>query len=198
MKESKTISSTATRRQFLRTCGLMGLGLAAGQCRPLSGSCGRAADRESIAVTRTMPLMGTFVSITAVHDSRDLGEEAVGRAFEEMERLIRVFDRHRGDTAVSVLNRDGRVSGAPTELSTVVERSLSLHTLSEGAFDPTVAPSWKPFATAPPKASAWTSRRPRWAELLVLVSARQVSSHDGRITLGRQGMAVTLDGIAKG
>lgn len=198
MKESKTISSTSTRRQFLRTCGLMGLGLAVGSVVPSVAHAVSRPGRDSMAVTRTLPLMGTFVAITAVHESRDLGEEAVGRAFDEMERLIRVFDRHRGDTAVSVLNRDGRLSGAPAELSAVVALSLSLHSLSEGAFDPTVAPVVDAFRRRAAEGLSLDLSPAAMTDLLILVDARQVSSHDGRITLGRQGMAVTLDGIAKG
>jgi thiamine biosynthesis lipoprotein len=151
-----------------------------------------------MAVTRTLLLMGTFVAMTAVDESRDLGEETVGRAFDEMERLIRVFDRHRGDTAVSLLNRDGRVSGAPAELVALVARSLSLHSLSEGAFDPTVAPVVDAFSSRAAEGLSLDRSPAEMTDLLSQVGARRLTSHDGRMTLGRQGMAVTLDGIAKG
>ena len=198
MKESKAISSTATRRQFLRTCGLTGLGFAAGSALPPVAHAVARLGRNSIAVTRTLPLMGTFVALTVVHESRDLGEEAMGRAFEEMVRLIRIFDRHRGDTAVTVLNRDGRLASAPPELNTVVERTLSFHSLSEGAFDPTVAPIVDALRSRAADGRSLSLAPAELAELMALVDARQIRCQDGRITLGRQGMAVTLDGIAKG
>lgn len=192
MKKATTMESIFTRREFLRSCGLVGLGLAAVGAMPAAAHAAVRLASGAQAVTRTLPLMGTFVSITAVHDSHDLAEEAVGRAFEEMQRLCAVFDRHRGDTAISALNGEGRLSGAPAELSAVLERSLSLHSLSDGAFDPSVAPLVDALrdGVAP--------SRQELAELMALVDARQIAVSGERITLGRQGMALTLDGIAKG
>ncbi len=198
MKQVKTISSTLTRREFLRTCGVMGLGLAAAGAVPAASSANMRLGRTGIAVTRTLPLMGTFVAITVVHESVDLAEAAVGRAFQEMERLMSVFDRHRGDTAVSVLNRDGRLSGAPWELSTVLERARSIHGLSDGAFDPTVAPVVDALRRRAAEGLSLELSQGEMAELLALVDATQVHNQDGCITLVRQGMALTLDGIAKG
>lgn len=198
MKVARIITITPTRRQFLRACGFMGLGLAACSAVPSLAQAAVRLGRAGITVAHTLPLMGTFVAITAVHEARDLSEEAVGRAFEEMERLIRIFDRHRGDTAVTVLNRDGRLASAPPELNTVVERSLSFHSLSEGAFDPTVAPIVDVLRSRAADGRSLSLTPAELAELLALVDAREIQCQDGRITLGRQGMAVTLDGIAKG
>lgn len=198
MKVARIITITPTRRQFLRACGFTGLGLAACSAVPSLAQAAVRQGRAGIAITRTLPLMGTFVAVTAVHESRVLSEEAVGRAFEEMERLIRIFDRHRGDTAVAVLNRDGRLASAPPELNTVVEHSLSFHSLSEGAFDPTVAPIVDALRSRAADGLSLSLTPAELAELLSLVDARQIRCQDGRITLGRQGMAVTLDGIAKG
>lgn len=198
MKQSSTSLGNMTRRDFLRTCGATGLGLVAGGTLPSSIQAAALFGRATTCITRTLPLMGTLVTITVVCDSRDLGEEAVGRAFEEMARLIRIFDRHQGDTAVSVLNRDGRLADAPAELSAVVKRSVSLNVLSDGAFDPTVAPVVDAFRNRAASRIGLDFSPVEMAELLVLVNARQVHCQNGRIVFGRQGMALTLDGIAKG
>ncbi|MEW5773403.1 MAG: FAD:protein FMN transferase [Thermodesulfobacteriota bacterium] len=198
MKKAMTIDSIFTRREFLRSCGLLGLGLAAAGAAPAAASAAARMGRDGQTVSRTLPLMGTFVTLTAVHESRDLAEEAVGRAFAEMERLCAVFDRHRGDTAVSVLNRDGRLSGAPAELSAVVERSLSLHSLSGGAFDPSVAPLVDTLRNRAAAGKGLDLSRAELAELLALVDARQIRMDGDRLALGKAGMALTLDGIAKG
>jgi thiamine biosynthesis lipoprotein len=193
MKKATNMDSICTRRAFLRSCGVLGLGLAAVGAVPAAARAAVRLGSGGHVVARTLPLMGTFVGITAVHDSRTLAEEAVGRAFEEMQRLCMVFDRHRGDTALSVLNRDGRLSGAPAELRDVLERSLSLHSLSDGAFDPSVAP----LVDARRAHGAALSGQ-ELAELTALVDARRIELGSGGIALGRSGMALTLDGIAKG
>jgi len=198
MKKAMTPESIFTRREFLRSCGLLGLGLAAAGAVPSLASAALGPDSDGRTVSRTLPLMGTFVTIIGVHESRTLAEEAVDRAFAEMERLCAVFDRHRGDTAISVLNRDGRLSGAPAELSAVVERSLSLHSLSSGAFDPSVAPLVDVLHDRAAAGKGLDLSRAELAELLALVDARQVRLTGDRISMGKSGMALTLDGIAKG
>lgn len=198
MKKAMISQGIFTRRGFLRSCGLLGLGLAAAGASPVAARAAARLGQGEPLVTRTLPLMGTFVSITAAHESRDLAEEAVGQAFAEMERLCGVFDRHRGDTAISVLNRDGRLSGAPAELSAVVARSLSLSALSGGAFDPSVAPLVDVLRRRSEAGKGLDLSRAELAGLLALVDARQVKVDGGRLSLGRSGMALTLDGIAKG
>lgn len=198
MKKAKTIGRITSRREFLRTCGMLGLGLAAAGAVPAVAQAAARLGGAGSAATLTRPLMGTLVSITAAHESQALREEALGRAFAEMERLIAVFDRHQGATAVSVLNRDGRLAGAPAELVAVMDRALSLHSLSEGAFDPTVAPVVDAFRLRAADGRSLDLSRAELGELLALVDARQVRVAGNRIDLGRQGMSVTLDGIAKG
>lgn len=198
MSQVKNSLSKVTRRDFLRTCGVMGFGLAAVVSLPAGAAANICLGRAGIAVTRTLPLMGTFVTITAVHESVDLGEEAVGKAFQEMERLMRVFDRHRGDSAVSVLNCDGRLSGSPPELGEVLERAKSIHELSGGAFDPTVAPLLDVLRGRADEGLSLDIAPGEIADLLALVDATKVGVQDDRITLLRQGMALTFDGIAKG
>ncbi len=192
MKKAMSKQSIFTRRAFLRSCGLMGLGLAAAGAVP--SVVRAAAGTGDKTVSRTLPLMGTFVSITAVHPSADLAEEAVGRAFGEMERMIGIFDRHQGGTALSVLNQDGRLAGAPGELRAVIERALSLHNLSSGAFDPTVAPLVDAMQARQGKDLSGAELR----ELMALVHADQVRISGRDVALGREGMGLTLDGIAKG
>jgi thiamine biosynthesis lipoprotein len=91
-------------------------------------------------VTCTRPSMGTLVSITAVDASRDRIQEAAGRAFQDMDRVVGLLNRYDPDSAVSYLNAEGRIPGPPEELSLVLSQALSYHQASGGAFDPTVQP----------------------------------------------------------
>jgi thiamine biosynthesis lipoprotein len=92
--------------------------------------------------------MGTLVSVTAIHDSRGRLEDAIGRAFEEMEDVVRLLNRHDSASALSVLNDVGRISNPPLELRTVLSEALT-HTARSGrAFDPTVQPLVDLFRSA--------------------------------------------------
>jgi thiamine biosynthesis lipoprotein len=156
------------------------------------------AGRDGFRVESCRPAMTTLVSVTAIHQSRDRAVEAIGRAFEEMDRLIRTLSRFEPSSALSVLNAEGRLDGPPPELAALVSDSLIYHEITRGAFDPTVAPLVNLFQSSADRAAP---REPSVAEIAEARSRTGVagivaSSHRARLT--RAGMALTLDGIAKG
>jgi len=154
-------------------------------------------------VTQRRPSMGTLVSITAIHLSRGLVEEAVGRAFEEMDRVVELLNRYDPSSAISILNDSGSIGGPPPELSRVLREALVCNKRSLGAFDPTVLPLVDLFRSRGDVSSAGNLHpaSPSPAEirsLLELVDAGAVELGPRSIRLGKAGMGLTLDGIAKG
>jgi len=145
--------------------------------------------RDSVLVTTSRPAMGTLVSVSALGPSRGLLDETVGRAFAEMDRLIAIFSRFETDSALTVLNDTGGLDGPPPELAYVVQRALRYHLLTGGAFDVSVEPLVNLFRDRHAPSSA------EIAEALALVGAKHV---ERAIRMGREGMGITLDGIAKG
>ncbi|HXY40159.1 MAG TPA: FAD:protein FMN transferase [Vicinamibacteria bacterium] len=141
--------------------------------------------------------MTTLVSITVEDCSSSRAEEAMGAALEEMERLAALLTRFDGGSPLAVLNADGRLADPPPELRAVLARGRDLHRLCAGAFDPTVAPLVDLYQVhfaahgGPPDAS---ERR----EVQELVGAAHLRLDDHGCRLERAGMALTLDGIAKG
>jgi thiamine biosynthesis lipoprotein len=101
-----------------------------------------------------------------------------------MDRLIAIFSRFEAASALTALNDTGRLDGPPPELAHVVSRALRYHALTHGAFDITVEPLLHPDADR--------------AVALALVGAEHVTASKRAIRFGREGMGVTLDGIAKG
>ena len=155
-------------------------------------------DAHTWKVSQIAPAMGGFVAITALHGSRDLADEAIGRAFEEMHRLIGLLNRFDAASALSCLNDAGRLTGAPPELVEVVGQGLTHYRISGGAFDITVKPiidlyrdrrTYEPIE--PPGAA-------RLKEALELVGPDRMAVGGRDIAFRRAGMGVTLDGIAKG
>jgi len=185
---------TADRRTFLKALGVAGAGAVVGGAVQ---STFRLVDIDGDGplLSRTRTAMGTFVEITAVHAPRDQAEDAIGRAFEEMDRLIAILSRHDSSTPLSHLNRTGSLSHPPRELTAVVLEALDVHRRTHGAFDPTVKPLIDLL-------EASSSRGlPSDAEIrdaLACVGADGVRFADRRIDLAREGMGVTLDGVAKG
>jgi thiamine biosynthesis lipoprotein len=196
-KSSKKLNRNIGRRDFLKACGALGVGAIAGglvQAKWDVAGIGRRLKK----VSRTDVAMGTFVTVTAVHDSRDLAQEAIGRAFEDMDRLIAVFNRYDPASPVSVLNRDGRLGGAPPELTDVLRWAGHFNQISNGSFDVTVKPLIDLFDATVGRDGRTFPRDDQIAEAAALVDASGVRTADGAVEFARPGMGVTLDGIAKG
>jgi thiamine biosynthesis lipoprotein len=137
--------------------------------------------------------MGTLVTVTAIHRSRELAEDAAGRSFAEMDRLVALLSRYEPASALSVLNGEGVLPSPPPELRAVVSGALRFHAISKGAFDPTVRPLVDLF-----RGSTATPPSQELSQALDLVGARKVKLRRRTIGFDRAGMGMTLDGIAKG
>ncbi len=116
-------------------------------------------------------------------------------ALAEIGRLEGIFSLYRAGSALSVLNRDGRIDAPPFELLQCLALSARVHAASGGLFDPTVQPLWQLYAA-------------RFADGLAPTAA-EIAGVQARIGLGRvrfdssavvlePGMALTLNGVAQG
>ena len=195
MSEHQGNQKMIDRRTFLKYSGMLGVGVAAGSLIPMSECV--AFNRKLYKVTRTRLAMGTFVAVTTMHPSQAEADDAIGMAFEEMDRVSRLMDRYNSASAIGTLNRDGYLTDIPAEVAEVVERSIHFHKVSGGAFDVTVKPlvdMYKDhFAThgTPPAETDV-------AKMLKLVDGSAVQCDGKTIRFAKPGMGMTLDGIAKG
>ena len=186
---------TIDRRTFLKYSGMLGVGFAFGGLMPVSESV--AFDRKLYKVTRARLSMGTFAAITAMHPSRTEADDAIGKAFEEMDRVSRPLNRYQSASAIGTLNKEGYLSDMPSEVSEVIARALHFHKASSGAFDMTV----KPLVDLYKEHFAAHKSPPSEAEVakvLELVDASAVRFDGRTIRFAKEGMGITLDGIAKG
>jgi len=189
------------RRAFMRTLGMIGAGAALIPSPAMAVvrlvNEHQVADHQ-VKVAETRFLMGTFVTITAVNESRTRAEQAIGLAFNEIERLSDILDRHRSDTPISHLNASGVLNGAAPELSAVLGNALAYNRLTAGAFDATVLPLVHLLREDANPSGRMHVDKKALHEALSLVdsSAVRVSGQD--IRLGKAGMGVTLDGMGKG
>ena len=183
------------RRSFLKWAGALGIGLS-----PLVLA---APVREKVfgrglqAASKTRPLMGTWVTVTVLHPSEEKAAEAMERAFAEMERLSPLLDRHGQDTPVAYLNRTARLQDVPRELHEVLARSERFYRLTGGVFDITVKPVLDLLETH----FSRTKEFPQAEEIrraASRVGAQSIAHGEREIRFLREGMGVTLDGIAKG
>lgn len=184
------------RRSFLKLSGLLGLGAAAAAVLPAAQAEAVLFGRRQYKVSRSRLAMGTLVTMTAIHPSRDQAEESLGLAFAEIDRLSGLLSRHDPASPVSLLNAEGFLAQAPPELVEVVGRALAYHRQSNGAFEITVKPLIDLY-----QASFQAGQAPSEAAidaLLPRIGSEQIRLSGRRISFAREQMGITLDGIAKG
>ena len=93
------------RRAFIRGLGILSAGWSVkGWTAPLSTA---PFSSSLFQTTETRNLMGTFVTLTLLHPSREQAQAVLGAAFQRLEALIRLFNRHDPGSALSVLNERG-------------------------------------------------------------------------------------------
>ncbi len=181
-----------TRRRFLAIA-------ATAAAMPALPAIGRVQAATAPVVWRGVA-MGALASITLAHPDPAAARRCIARCLAEVDRLESIFSLYRPDSALSRLNRQGFLDSPPQELLELLSFSLSLAEATDGAFDPTIQPLFRvylehfaatPTPTAPPAPD-------RIAEVLALVDYRLVEIDDTRIRLPRDGMALTLNGVAQG
>lgn len=181
-----------SRRHFLKSACLAGAAFAVAGLTPIDAFASPGHTEQ-----QTRPLMGTFVTLTAVTQEPALAESAFAVAFTEIERLIAVFDRRSGTSALGVLNAKAHLTDAPAELLTVLGASARLGAATEHAFNPAVTPLVDLLS------AAGRGARPSYTNsdlkrTLTLCGPGGVRLDGSSVSLTRSGMALTLDGIAKG
>jgi len=184
-----------SRRAFLSLTGTLSLGVATLGI-PLPSEALRF-DRHLYKVSKSRLGMGTYINMIVFHPSRGEAEELVGRAFEEIRRLTGLMTRFESNSCIGHLNEHGSVDDIPAEVMRVFHSSLRYHSMSGGAFDITVKPVVDLYQesfranNSPPSSKALK-------EVMERVGSHHLRFSKNSVSFARSGMAVTLDGIAKG
>ena len=174
----------ATRRRMLQvSAGLLGLGL---------GLSVPGARR----LRWTGSALGANASIDLAGVEPGRARALIERTLAEVDRLESIFSLQRSGSALSRLNREGRLADPPLELVTVLRLAAAVSSLSSGAFDVTVQPIWRLHAEAAAQGRAPGAKALERARSLIGWQDLEVSPRC--ISLRRPGASVTLNGIAQG
>lgn len=142
--------------------------------------------------------LGADAQLQLLHPDRAHAERLVRMAVAEVHRLERVFSLYREDSALTRLNRQGRLDDPPPDLSRLLSQAVAFGERTGGLFDPSVQVLWDLYAA---RALAGRPLPPDPAELraaLARVDYRAIRVEEDAIVLERPGMALTLNGIAQG
>jgi len=144
--------------------------------------------------------MGAPASLTLYHGGDTQGAQAALEAtLAEVNRLEAMFSLFRADSLLSGLNRTGRLNNAPPEFLALLHVALDMAVASKGMFDPSIQPLWSLYYdhfvvggnTQPPAADKVSLARD-------LVGWRGVHLSGSDVRLARDGMGLSLNGVAQG
>jgi thiamine biosynthesis lipoprotein len=130
--------------------------------------------------------------MSVVHSDVDLAKKVIDSAFNEIYKIDRLMSIYKENSEVYALNRDGFYEGASADTIHVIKRASYHSGLSNGAFSIAVLPIldlWK-RKVAPTEAEI--------SERLELLDHESIITEDGKILFKKNGMGITLGGIAKG
>lgn len=180
--------SEMNRRDFIKITALAGSVLVGGKL------IFDLVKDEFVNVKETRLLMGTIINLTVIAESKAAGEAAVAATFAELERQVAIFNYRDPGSPISKLNRNGELVDPPQELVEVLRHANQISTMTAGAFDVTVKPLLDLFKQEQPNLPGETEI----SALLPLVNFQNVRTSPEEISFVIKGMAITLDGIAKG
>ena len=144
--------------------------------------------------------LGAAAEIVLYDPDAARARRLIARCVAEIDRLEDVFSLYRPESAISRLNREGRLMSPPLELVTLLAEARSFSERTKGAFDITVQPLWRLYAThfARPGADPRGPGEAAHARAQALVDYRTVEIEPAEVRFARLGMAITLNGIAQG
>jgi len=147
-------------------------------------------------VSRTLPMMNTYVTITIYDESEDKAIDAQSKAFFRMKQLIDRFTRFDPNSYVGFLNENKQLNDVPPELYDLLLKAKSISKLSSNKFDITILPLLELIENEV-KIHGHFPEIKDIEEVLPWVGWQNISISPKKITMAK-GTKITLDGIAKG
>lgn len=189
------LNHRVSRRTLLQAAGLWGCSLVL----PFKAAAMESGQvlGELHSVEKKGALMGTFINLKALCASRQQGLEALEKAYEEMARLSVLLDWRRSITPVGALNEAGRLELPPLEMSENLALAHKYYRLTGGAFDISVLPVFQ-LLRHRFQADSRPPSKAEIKEMLSLVGSHHMTFDRKGVRFQRSGMAITLDGVAKG
>ena len=182
--------TTYSRRQVIK---MIGVSAAAGAAWKLGFNSRQSAFVE---VSESRVLMGTIVNLTVIGEDEGMAKTAVSTTLDHMANLESILSRHRADSELSTLNREGTLPNASDPLLKVIEQAHQISDLSNGAFDITIKPLVDLYqahhsrSELPQETAVSTTKQ--------LVNYKNIRVEGKTISFAKRGMSLTLDGIGKG
>ncbi len=137
--------------------------------------------------------LGAKAQIVLDHPNADA---LISRAVGEIRRLENIFSLYNANSQLAQLNREGVLDNPAFEMVELLSICAGINARTNGAFDPTVQRLWMLYAEEFSAGKHPTDQQIAHALDLTGWSHIEISQH--RISVDRDGVMLTLNGIAQG
>lgn len=141
--------------------------------------------------------MGTYVNIIIYADKDKDSQKILASGFAKIDELSKIASNYDIESSVTKLNNNGFIDNAPAELVEIIQLSKDYNKITKGAFDITIDPILTLWSEGLWKESKEVQQE-KVLETLNYVGSDKISINGSNIKLEKEGMSVTLGGIAKG
>jgi len=159
-------------------------------------------DEEPKMFKESRILMDTYCTITVVAPSMDMAKDAIDAGFAEIKRLEHLINYYSPDSELSMINKAAGkhpVKVSPETLD-LIEKAIYISRITEGAFDPTIAPVLRLWKFEKKMSDHPIPSQEAINNALRLVDYRKIyiDHENSTVFLEESGMEIDLGGIAKG
>lgn len=141
--------------------------------------------------------MGTYVNIIIYADKDSDYQKILDSGFAKIDEISKIASNYDPESSVTKLNKNGFIENAPVELVDIIRLSKDYNKITMGAFDITIDPVLTLWAGGLWEKSKEVQQQ-KILEALNFVGSDKISINGSNIKFEKEGMSVTLGGIAKG
>ncbi|MDF4202339.1 FAD:protein FMN transferase [Maribacter sp. SA7] len=157
-------------------------------------------EKRYVTVKKSYEVMGGEFDITVISEDEELGYIYIQEALAEVQRIEKLISSWDVDSETSLINKNAGIKPVPVswELYKLIERSILLSEITNGAFDITFTPLnhiWKLDGTMEAVPSSTEVK-----EVKNKVGYKNIvlNSKDRTVFLSKRGMRISFGGIGKG
>ena len=146
---------------------------------------------------KNLEKMGTYVNII-IYAGRDSNyQEILDSGFAKIDEISKIASNYDSESSVTKLNKDGFIENAPGDLVEIIKLSKDYSKITKGAFDITIDPILSLWSEGLWQESMEVQQG-KILEALSFIGSDKILVNGNNIKFEKEGMSVTLGGIAKG
>jgi len=146
-------------------------------------------------VKKSMILMGTSVTMYAVHPEPAYPQKVIEEAFDEFKRIEKIMSIYDDGSEVFKLNKQGFLNNASEDLIYVLKEAEKISRLTRGVYDVSVLPLMEYLEE---RFREDGSADEKLSDIVELVDYSSISVSGDTVRFLKKGMKIVLNSIAKG